>query len=196
MDIALLRRNYWDEMAEPLSNTLDNKCTHKCRWLIGPHCRGNVTPSGRCIRRFFYDGGCMCANCQKDIIYRVSQNVARRDGFSFLDEEHDASSCTRLWAKPYKYIYVKADSPSSASSASSDYPWDKPWKEIPRHILLEEGMLQRECDGGSTPSSVANSDILSTPGVPNAALTRTQTLSFSSGIFRRSWVITGNSLAR
>ena len=129
MDIALLRHNHWDEMVEALSDTLDNKCTHKCRWLIGPHSRGTECPdipSGRCVRPPFHDGECMCANCRTDLIYRVSQHNARRDGFNLLDEEHDASSCTRLWAKRYKCVYDKADSPSTASSASSDYPWDKP----------------------------------------------------------------------
>ena len=100
----------------------------------------------------------MCANCQTDLAYRVSQNLSRRDGFHLLDEAHDEAACTRLWAKRYKYIYDKADSPSSASSASSDYPWDKPGKEFPREMLLEEGILEREFNGGSTPSSVANSD--------------------------------------
>ena len=66
--------------------------------------------------------------------------------------------CTHLWAKRYAYIYDEADSPSSASSASSDYPWDKPKKDIPRDILLEDSLLEREFHGGSTPSSVANSD--------------------------------------
>jgi hypothetical protein len=100
----------------------------------------------------------MCANRQQDLVYRVSQNVARRDGFTLLDEHHDELSCTRLWAKRYSYIYDKADSPSSASSASSDYPWDKALQGIPPNILLEENLLERKFRGGSTPSSVADSD--------------------------------------
>ena len=64
----------------------------------------------------------MCASCQADLVHRVSQNVARRDGFNLLDEEHVAIACTRVWATRYKYMYDKADSPSTASSASSDYP--------------------------------------------------------------------------
>ena len=89
----------------------------------------------------------MCANCTQDLIYRVSQNVARRDGFILLDEHHDELSCTRFWAKRYSYIYDKADSPSSASSVSSDYLWDKAPQGLPPNILLEENLLEREFRG-------------------------------------------------
>ena len=148
-------------MATALDNTLDHRCTHKRCWLIGPCCRGNgcpKSPFGRCVRPPFHDGECMCASCQTDLAHQVSQNISRRYGVYVFYEAHDASSCTLLWARRYNYIYDKADSPSSASSTSGDYPWDKPWKEIPRQFVLEEGMLEREFDGGSTPTSVAYSD--------------------------------------
>ena len=86
----------------------------------------------------------MCASCQADLVHKVSQNVARRDGFNLLDEEHNAISCTRLWTKRHKYIHDKADGPSTASFARSDYLRDKPWEEIRRHILLGEVMLERK----------------------------------------------------
>ena len=137
-------------MVHALSSTFHNKCTRKLRWLIGPHCRGSAcsdTPSGKCVRPSSHGGKRMCANCQTDLIHRVSQRVARRDGFNLLDEEHDTTPCTRLWATRYKYIYDRVDSPSTDFSSSSDCPWDKPCKEIPRYILLEEGMLERKFDG-------------------------------------------------
>ena len=161
MDVVSMRLTHWDKLVSAMDITLDNRCTHKCRWLTGPWCRGNFRfghPVGRCVRPPFHDGECMCANCQTDLVYRASQNVSRRDGFTLLGEHHDATACTHLWAKRYAYIYDKADSPSSASSASSDYPWDKPQKDIPCDILLEDSLLEREFHGGSTPSSVANSD--------------------------------------
>ena len=62
LDFATLRRTHLDEMVSALNITLDNRCTHKCRWLIGPWCRLNLCsyfPQGRCVRPPFHDGECM-----------------------------------------------------------------------------------------------------------------------------------------
>ena len=199
MDVVSMRRTHWDELVSAMTITLDHRCTHKCRWLIGPWCRGNFCPGhpmGRCGRPPFHDGECMCANCQTDLVYRVSQNVSRCDAFNLLDEHHDETACTHLWAKRYTYIYDKADSPSSASSASSDYCGISPKMKYPakccsRTVFWSASSMEAPQD--LVLQTLTNPN---TPGVSDAVLSKPQTPLASFGTFPRFPARIGNSLAK
>ena len=83
------------------------------------------------------------------MIHRTSQNVARRDGFCWLDERHDGVACNNIYHNRYVHTYDKAESVSSDSSTPS---------AIPNEVLLEDDGEMLQIRSEQTPSYVADSD--------------------------------------
>ena len=82
----------YDSLVFAMSRTLAGKCVTKCHWLLEHDCH-----QGLCTFPPFHKGPCLCDPCKTHLRYRTSQNVARSDGNTLLDEFHDAVSCNEKW---------------------------------------------------------------------------------------------------
>ena len=83
-----------------ISRTLHGSCVRSCHWLLEHECSGSIG-GGRCMLPSFHKGVCLCEPCRTHICHRVSQNVARADGNTLLDEFEDTVSCNVKWRKKY-----------------------------------------------------------------------------------------------
>ena len=111
-------RTDYDSLIFATSRTLHGSCVRRCHWLLEHDCSGSIG-GGRCILPSFHKGVCLCEPCRTHICHRVSQNVARTDGNTLLDEFADTVSCNEKWRKKYPNLYDKAESISTAYSHQS-----------------------------------------------------------------------------
>ena len=85
-------RTDYESLVFAISRTLAGKCVRPCNWLLEHDCQ-----MGLCTFPPFHKGLCLCDPCKTHLCHRTSQNVARADGNTLLDEFHDAVSCNEKW---------------------------------------------------------------------------------------------------